>query len=437
MASAAPRPIGVRPEPPWQGRGSFHYDGDMSLRPAETRIAGADFVRVAACLLVVATHICSRLNISAARRLLPGLLMQAFQIGQIGFFGVAIFFVLSGYLLARPFWRALDAGAAMPSPAVFFLRRAARILPAFWLALAVTAILEATLFAVPIDRLFLTRLLAGALLVGDWHWATLFPVDMDTPLWSIGFEATCYLLLPAAFAVIFAAGARRPLRARLLWVAVILLAVAIHWLIRNYIPMDPSGIGWQYGLIGGAKTWVPRFNPAAFFVIFAVGALAAGIEVRIAGRRSWWFDLAAVVGFLLAVVGVPLFSSTDQITALLDLPYGFPLFPLGIAVFLAAAPSTRLVRRLTDNRVIAFLASISFGVYLWHFLVLQIIQRLWLPGFASSYSGSEWLAGVATMAVVTLAISTASFFWLERPVIRWARRLEAPAIARVGAAASA
>ena len=193
----------------------------------ENRLLGADFMRAAACLIVLFHHLAQRLS---GGEILPAL--QVFRtFANNGTFGVAIFFVLSGFLLARPFWQALDKQEPMPSLRTYAMRRAARILPGFWLALTVTFVATIAIFGARLDGELLLRFLAGFLLVADWHWLTFFPVEVNGPLWSIGFEVTSYMLLPLGFALLFSeyrpdwlavappvdwrhcAGTRRPLAA--------------------------------------------------------------------------------------------------------------------------------------------------------------------------------------------------------------------------------
>ncbi|MDO8360610.1 MAG: acyltransferase family protein, partial [Devosia sp.] len=112
---------------------------------SDSRLAGADFVRATACLMVVAHHVAQRVM----PEVLPHWGATTAASVMMGAFGVGAFFVLSGYLLARPFWTALDRGEAMPSLRTYALRRAARILPGFWLALTVTFVLSFTLLRFP------------------------------------------------------------------------------------------------------------------------------------------------------------------------------------------------------------------------------------------------------------------------------------------------
>lgn len=344
----------------------------------------------------------------------------------MGSFGVSVFFVLSGFLLARPFWLALDKGDPMPSLAIFTLRRAARILPGFWLALIISFILSVTVSGSPLDGEHVIRFVAGFFLVSDWHWLTLFPVDNNGPLWSIGFEVTSYLLLPFFLAVLFALRLRG-WTARLAWVGVIALVLVLHWMVTQWAPIDDVERGWNFGLTGGAKAWMPRFNPIGFFAIFALGALAAGVQVKLNHIRHWLCDvigLAAV--FAAGWIMVDHIGGLNEGFGLLDIPYGFPSMPLAICVALVALPSSRLAGRLLDNRLSRFIAEISFGIYIWHFLVIGLMARLVPPSFQTGGEDgwSIWLWSSAIAIAISIAVATVSFYLLERPMVRWARGLE-------------
>ena len=75
----------------------------------QQRLLGADFLRAAACLMVLLHHLAFRIGNDAVPEALRGIMSFA----VMGSFGVAVFFVLSGFLLARPFWVALDRGGFM------------------------------------------------------------------------------------------------------------------------------------------------------------------------------------------------------------------------------------------------------------------------------------------------------------------------------------
>ncbi len=392
----------------------------------DNRLSGADFVRAAACLTVLFHHLAQR--ISWQDQLVGVEWLRIFA--QIGTFGVAMFFVLSGFLLSRPFWQALDRGEPAPSLRIYAIRRAARILPGFWLALLVTFVLSITVFGAVLDGQLLLRLAAGIFAVADWHWVTLFPVDVNGPLWSISFEVTSYLLLPLGFAALFffARRAGTGWQSRLMWLGVIGLALVAHWLFVQFYRVDTYQRGWDYGLIGGAKSWMPRFNPFGFFAMFAIGALAGGLQVRWAKYRKALFDAIGLAGLAWGIylMDRQLSAETADGWGWLGVPYGFPWFVLAVGLFLSAAPSSVLLGRLLDNPVTRYIARISFGIYVWHYVVLELVRLHWDPQIDHGQASDpvRFVVTCGLITVITLTVAHLSYHLVENPVIQWARGKE-------------
>lgn len=389
---------------------------------AETRLAGADFVRAFACLMVVGHHVAQRIS----PRALDPVQAQSASWFMMGAAGVAAFFVLSGYLLARPFWLALDARKPMPSLRTYALRRAARIVPGFYLALSVAFILSFTLLGANFESGLVQRYVAGLLFVGALHWFTWFPVEFNLPLWSIGCEVFSYALLAVGMLLLFRLPFSRGVTARVVWLVVIGGAVAAQAAMLAYAMPESAGRGWEYGSVGGAKFWWPNYNPVGFFAIFAIGVLAAGLQVTIANRRHMLFDLAAFAGLGIATWAIVRNFPAPDAFGVANVPYAFPLFPLGIGLVLIAVPSSVVLLRVTENVVIAYVARVSFGVYVWHYFLMEIVRVLWQPDYVywGMRDSAQW--GWASAGVVTASflIATLSYYLLEEPVIRWARTLE-------------
>lgn len=399
------------------------------MSDTDRRLLGADFVRASACFIVLFHHLAQRID---ARSDL-GRFDLAQVLTSVGGFGVAMFFVLSGFLLARPFWQALDGGRPLPSLRTYALRRGARIVPGFWVALTVTFLFSITVFGFPLDGWLWLRYLAGLLLVSDWHWTTLFPVEINGPLWSIGFEVTSYVLMPLGMVALFVGlgrmrGWHSKVATRASWLAVIGLALLAHWLFCSNVAVDPFQKGWRYGLQGGAKTWMPWFNPFGFFVMFAIGGLAAGAQVLVGRFRSVLFDLVSLVaiGWAGWIVWASGMEGGGEFYGLLRVPYEFPAFQLLIAAVLAATPSSVLLGRMLDNRLVSYLAQISFGVYVWHYLVLELVRLYWLPEIVHGgmTDPAAFLVGSVVITAITMAMATLSYRWMEAPIIQWARQFE-------------
>ena len=91
------------------------------------RLLGLDGLRGVAASLIVVHHAA---NVSGAQRSAPFT-----QLAAVADVGVAVFFVLSGFVIYRPFAAAHADGARVPEAVSFWWRRALRVLPAYWFAL--------------------------------------------------------------------------------------------------------------------------------------------------------------------------------------------------------------------------------------------------------------------------------------------------------------
>ena len=393
------------------------------------RIPGADGLRAAAALGVVASHLFQRLSMGDHGEVISAIQGMAMK----GAYGVSIFFVLSGTLLSYPFWTAYLTGEKMPSLRHYAKRRAARIIPGFYVALTVSFLAVLAWFPDTLHPLF--RYLAGLSFLPGWHWLTFFPAESNGPLWSISLEVMSYIFMPIAMLGLFLLGRKREGgRARIgagYWVAVLLIVVLINqWIITTFIPSD-EGKGWQYGDVGGAKTWMPYYNPVGFFAHFAFGIAAAGFIawIRFRGlRRHWGFDLLGLAGILGLVALVwthrnplePEFMGNFQ-----NQPYLWPWLAGSAAVVLIGASHSRWLGRAMDNRFARYTATVSFGIYVWHYLMLGLVEHLTNGEF--TYGNVHDLGRFAmmcfTVLVMSYAIASASWFWMEKKVLssRWAR----------------
>src|SRR5688500_10442780 len=163
--------------------------------PGNPRFPLMDSMRAIAALCVVVTHASGLTAFNAENPL--GAVTARLNVG------VTVFFLISGFLLYRPFVRAAHHGLQPPRIGRFFRRRALRIVPAYWLALTTLAIWPG---------------LAGVF-TGDW-WAYYgfaqiysdqYILGRIGPAWSLCIEVTFYLVLPfyaAAMARVYAARGR-------------------------------------------------------------------------------------------------------------------------------------------------------------------------------------------------------------------------------------
>ena len=192
-----------------------------------------------------------------------------------------MFFVLSGYLLYRPFARAALGEAKPVSIASYFVRRVARIMPAYYLALAGAVALVATAGDVP-GRRAVERGELPLFLVFAQNYTPDTLLKLNAATWTLAIEVAFYVLLPlvALFALKRCYGSVRG------QVALIASLVTV-------------GLAWN--LVDWAAGWGPvaSHSPPSFLPYFACGMLVAlAVEAIRSGRlraarepsnvRRWW-----------------------------------------------------------------------------------------------------------------------------------------------------
>ncbi len=337
------------------------------------RIPGADGIRALACILVVWHHTAQRFNPENS----------ADWIQSIHFFGmraevgVSLFFVLSGCLLSLPFWNSFVSADQLPSLRNYAINRAARIIPAYWFNLAFCTVIAIWVFDQSINW---WRVISGLLFVNSYHYSSFFPVELNGPLWSIGLEVSCYLLLPMAlFAIIKTT--KRISFAILGVIAWIIALQLLNPLIVNNFMTEDKLKGWQFGLTGGAKQWLPYWNIASFFTQFLCGSLAALIIIALRSRgtlKSRAFDLSLILFavaaiWLVAIRLVP--GAPDSFT---KQPYVAPIYAILMAGAIISAAFSAHIYKFLDNRFFSWIAKLSFSTYLWHMFIIVMIERKFL-----------------------------------------------------------
>lgn len=390
----------------------------MIEKLSASRLAGADGLRAIACVLVVWHHTSQKLNPENVSPIVGAMHF----LGMRGEVGVSLFFVLSGCLLSLPFWSAFVENKPFPSVKKYALNRAARIAPAFWLNLVICNLMAIAVFNLEFNW---QKFVSSFFFVNSYHYSTFFPTELNGPLWSIGLEVSCYLLLPIVLFAIFRFAKSKAMAVVGMASAILALQV-INPLIIQVFMTDNVQKGWQFGIDGGAKQWLPYWNVGSFFTQFLLGSLAALVIVMLrtkVTKASRLFDLGFVLASGAAIILVLARLTPGAPDSFTQQPYVSPFFALMMAVALVCASHSVYVARLLDNRLFSWLAKLSFGIYLWHVVVIEIIARKFVPEYV--YGGvtdtTKWILLSATVLVISVAIAAAFWKWLEAPILKAAR----------------
>lgn len=339
--------------------------------------------------------------------------------------GVPIFFLISGFLLYRPFVTAhLDGRPALEARR-FFWNRFLRIVPAFWVAVIFISIF----FGFTKGTLGGPRDVITYFGFGQIYDPARF-FGAINQAWSLGTEISFYLFLPVYAWAVHKIAVRSRSRLRVEIIGLVLMCVTSVAFRVAVLTADPywhrvhvAGSGAPRAFLA-ASYWLP-----SYLDLFAMGmglALLSAWAARQAtpnrlveriGRRPWvWWSLSAFTYWIVCTqMGLPrnLNLLTGQQLMVRQLLYGLTaLFLVIPAVF--GPPHRGGVRAFLQWRPIAYIGLVSYGVYLWH--------EAWIPQVMSWFGWGLFRGHAVQIFVVsfafTLATATLSYFIVERPALR-------------------
>jgi peptidoglycan/LPS O-acetylase OafA/YrhL len=363
-----------------------------------------DSVRGIALLAVVAAHSSFFMSLGGSTSL-----------SHLRFdFSVRVFFMISAFLLYRPWVRARLAEWEAPSAAAFAWRRLLRIMPAYWVALTVISLWLGFDYVFSGHGLWTYYLLLQVYQPG---WA----VGGLTQAWTLCVEVVFYASLPfwgALMRRFKASSNAQKIRQELIGCGVLFVVSLVYKVAitatgaidgRNGVPLqlntltflDDFAIGMALGVL---SAWYEgrRDLPRALRLHDRYPSISWGVALLLLGVTSLAVGL---FGRVAASISGPEYVARHYLLAL-----------IGVGMLLPALfgdPTRGFVRRVLASRVLTYLGMISYGVYLWHFAVLLQLER-WHFGKVAAETG-QWIWFPAALAGGVL-LATISWYGLEKPV---------------------
>lgn len=360
-----------------------------------SRLPALDGLRAVAAGLVVLTHAAFLTGFGATGGLVGRLWAR-------GDFGVGIFFALSGFLLHRGL--VSDDARGRLDVLGYALRRVARVLPAYWAALAAVV-----LAANPPLRDWLLHAALLQIYVPD-AWISSFGQS-----WSLATEMSFYAVLPLIVIAL------RPLRRRHASLPlVVLVCGALVTTVTSGL-----GAGEVFGEDIQFHMWLHARAPQFLVGMICAEALLAPAS-RISRRLSSW---AADPAMCLSVAAAAYLLGTTPLAGALtvDTASSSELIArtvLGTLVAFAlllplALGGDSLYHSLLSHRVACWLGAVSYGIFLWH---LPVFTGLYALTGVDLFTGGV-LPLLAVGIPVTLALAAMSHQWIELPSSALAARV--------------
>ena len=367
------------------------------LQPARRKhIPALDGLRGTAVLLVFILHYGGGAQSGNRLLRLAGIVIK------LGWCGVTLFFVLSGFLITGILWDSLGSSHWWRN---FYARRALRIFPLYYgclILVVASAVLtghaRASLSNVWVYCLFLQNLpLAGA-----WSGAMQSPLKISH-LWSLAVEEQFYLVWPV---VLMRFSTLREARR---WAAV-----------GFFISAACRVALWHFG------------DRASGLAVFSrTGELAAGAWLALSLREAgMWNRLSRVAPFVAwpALAGFAGVTLANQI-GLLANPWislvSLPLITCFFAGLLVQALSPGMWSRVFSTAWLRWVGSISYGIYMYHVMLEPVFTRMAHRLTAHESRNVELSVRFLLAAVLSTLLAWLSFTYFESPFLQLRSRFQA------------
>jgi peptidoglycan/LPS O-acetylase OafA/YrhL len=370
-------------------------------RPSRAYLPALDGVRAIAILVVIVSHV---IIVCHTANELPGMTTaQNFfvSVAGLGWMGVDLFFVLSGFLITGIL---LDVRNRENALGNFYVRRILRIVPLYvafllftmWVATALgLSSIEETAKLRHTQLWYWTYSMNVVVARSGWGATTL----LASHLWSLAVEEQFYLLWPVAALIL------SPLAVRRTAVGCIIGAEACR------VTFALAGAGGQVSYV----LLPSRMDSLAAGAFLACAFRDPVLWSRVLRARRG-LTLAALLSMLATVLIHDSLDSQSTTAALVLYP---AIVALAAVVVSTAADGTRWL----SGRVMRFIGRISYGMYVWHILALRVVlTRMKIPEIAA---GDSWWAfyGVAIGGTVlcTVLIALVSWHLIEQPFLQLKR----------------
>lgn len=359
-----------------------------ALTPQRTHYPSLDGLRGLAILLVVFHHNFDFRNIFF-----------------FGWLGVDLFFVLSGFLISDILLKSSENKNFLSN---FYMRRFLRIFPLYFLAVFFC------LFVVPVinQSVRIDYYINNQVWLWTFtqNWLFVFKSPYGSPLllhfWSLAVEEQFYLIWPIVILLV-----KKP--KSLLWITAVLLFLVM--VIRILL--------WKFQIADLAYDSLYTFT--------RIDGICVGSMIALLLRVNPSFLTRFTTLIVLTLVGMNFIIYFLNLRASSRFPYlafvGYTTFAIlfGILVHKAISGKSKYINFIFGNRLLTFFGKISYGFYVYHWPVYLLLFPYWFDVFNHNVSLTSIYAKIAssiTVTIISIIISTLSYYYFERYFLKLKRK---------------
>lgn len=318
-----------------------------------------------------------------------------------GFLGVDIFFVLSGFLITALLLKEYDDTGSIHFKN-FYIRRLLRLLPALIIVLIVLNLLSIVLLNASETQTNLIDSFFALFYVYNWavilHIRDLFFL---THTWSLSIEEQFYIFWPFVLLLLLRL---QPSREKIF--GIILGVAMLSWLWRIILTITTMSVSRVFYstdtrldslLLGCALVFLINLRPPRL--------------IELANRFSF-IPVLAFIGLL--YLGI---TTDGNVTSAAYWALPATALLTTVIVFYFVVGQSSLLKRFFEMRWLVFIGRISYGLYLWHYIIFK---------YLSDYMHLSWLETLLIGSVISLAVSLVSYHFIELPILRLKSRFKVP-----------
>ena len=317
-----------------------------------------------------------------------------------GFIGVDIFFVLSGFLITSLLVQEYNSRQHIDLKN-FYMRRVLRLGPALVAFLAIFVSISLLMLDAEKARSNIIDTLITLFYFTNWSWA--FQIHPSQPLghtWSLSIEEQFYIIWPTLLITFL-----RFTRSRINVIFAVVLLLLSSWLTRICLAAGGASVDRLYD---GLDTRGDEL---------LIGCLLGIILSSNLIKEHHQYQIENVLKFIgpLSVISLLLSSIFMRLSKMYMYYWGFLVIEFSaIIIILDVFISQKsIIKRILLIKPLAWIGKISYGLYLWHYLIFYTMRGL---GFRH----------IVTMTIgtgVTFLVASASYYFLERPFLKLKNRL--------------